>query len=125
MSAAIDYRKLFNARARTARIRLSGKRDIWFLASPPPRPKGRVLYKQPIGPALPPSIGETLILQFCADRGVPLIDITARRRDAETMRIRREVVWKLRRETGLSAAAIGRLIKRDHTTVLDILARQP
>jgi chromosomal replication initiation ATPase DnaA len=62
---------------------------------------------------------EALLEQFCAETGYTVEAIRAPRRTAHVLRARRFVAMSLRRE-GLSYPEIGKLIGRDHTSVMNL-----
>ena len=61
----------------------------------------------------------TIIQRACAARGVALTWLLGGRRWASLSRLRREVMWLLRRLTSLSLQEIARALKlRNHTSVM-------
>jgi hypothetical protein len=83
-------------------------------------------HEQPIGPrpvrdwlwigGLAPS--KRIMKEVCEKYGVRLADLKSCRRTRNLVIPRHEVSYRLRMETGLSMPAIGRLLDRDHTTIL-------
>ncbi len=50
--------------------------------------------------------------------GTTVVNILSERRDEDTVCARQEVMWRCCHETPLSLAAIGRILRRDHSSVL-------
>jgi hypothetical protein len=131
MSAAIDYRRLFNERALAARERMlaAGQRkafvrDVLELASPPPAEKWRVIYRLPIGPSRPRPTAQQVIRGFCYAKNVSVTELFSNRRTHAIVLLRHELFWTLREQTTLSLPQIGRAMGgRDHTTVLHGIRR--
>lgn len=63
--------------------------------------------------------GRDLLHKILAERGVSLVDLLSERRNRYLVAVRHEVMWRLRRETSMSMPEIGRLMGRDHTSVLN------
>ena len=81
------------------------KRDILYVSSGDPRSFQ--------------STREQIARDVCSKHGVSWCDIVSDRRPKEIIEARQEIMWRLSRETGMAAAAIGRFLgNRDHTTVL-------
>lgn len=55
--------------------------------------------------------------QACAETGQPIPEIMGKSRKAELCRVR-ERIWLRAHEAGFSSAQIGRVFKRDHTSIL-------
>jgi hypothetical protein len=62
-----------------------------------------------------------IILDVCNCRLVKVSDVLSRKRTARVVRCRWEIIRRLRYELKLSLPQIGRIIHRDHTTVLHAL----
>src|SRR3990167_9752295 len=75
--------------------------------------------KRATRPALA-SMGDAtkVLVETAAYTGVPVTEITGRRRDAATSQARQVVMYLMVTDCGLSTPAVGRLIGRDHTTVV-------
>ena len=57
----------------------------------------------------------------CVKAGVTMADVRGKRRRSRIVAIRRRIARRLRNETLLTYPAIGRVINRNHTTVLSLL----
>jgi chromosomal replication initiation ATPase DnaA len=57
----------------------------------------------------------------CARAGVTMADVRGKRRRDRIVAIRRAIARRLRNETLLTYPEIGRVINRDHSTVLSLL----
>jgi len=98
----------------------------------------RQIYLEPIGPQMPERIKKArediakeqsrsllhrnhtreILLEVCAEFDVSLFDILSPRRDAPTTRARMKAYYRLKNETTWSLPQIGRLMRKDHTSVL-------
>lgn len=65
--------------------------------------------------------GEAIIAEMCAAAGVPAWRVRSIQRKADVVQLRREIVRRLRFEVCLKWADIGRLINRDHASVICII----
>lgn len=61
--------------------------------------------------------------EVCAELGVSMLDLKSGRQDRKTVSARHMVIALARDITHLSLGQIGRFVSRDHTTVLNSLAR--
>jgi chromosomal replication initiation ATPase DnaA len=61
---------------------------------------------------------DEIIRQVCDKHGTTRKQIIGPRRTAVIVRARQEVYYRTSRETMMSLLAIGRLLNRDHTTIL-------
>ena len=59
-----------------------------------------------------------IIEEVCRERDVPVEDILGDSRLRTITRARQECYHRIRRDTDLSLAQIGRIFKRDHTTII-------
>jgi hypothetical protein len=80
------------------------KRDIFHVAT------------DPVAKYMP--AGLKIIDEVCELRNIDRLDLLSKRRTAKLVRVRQEVCYRLRNETMLSTLSIGRLINRDHTSVI-------
>lgn len=62
--------------------------------------------------------GREIVAELARERQVPLNTLLSQRRLKELVAVRHEAMWRLYEETSLSLPQIGRLMKRDHTTVI-------
>lgn len=62
--------------------------------------------------------GLAIMREVCAKYGVTLKDVLSRRRTGKIALPRQEIMWRLRHETPASLPQIGRMLHRDHTSVL-------
>lgn len=60
---------------------------------------------------------EKIIEDICEKYGVKKQHLLSRRRDAELVKIKKLTYWTLR-QAGLSLPKIGKLMNKDHSTVL-------
>ena len=56
--------------------------------------------------------------EVCAEFGVSIKEVKSHRRDKYLVIPRRKLAWRLKRETSMTIAQIGRVLCRDHTTVI-------
>ncbi len=59
-----------------------------------------------------------IIADHSLRNGVTVADLKSPKRKRPIVHIRQDLMLRLRRETGHSFSAIGRMLNRDHTTVL-------
>jgi hypothetical protein len=103
----------------------------------------RQIYLCPIGPVMPMSIkmyredvakqasnrlmartnARKILEQICAEFDISMNDLLSPRRDKLATSARKAAYWRLKNETQWSLPQIGRLMKKDHTTVLHGLIR--
>jgi chromosomal replication initiation ATPase DnaA len=62
--------------------------------------------------------GRKIIDEVCKARRISENDLLSRRRTDEYVRVRHEICYRLKRETSLSLPQIGRMLNRDHTSVI-------
>lgn len=74
-------------------------------------------------PPMPPVFPRRIIAEVAAAHGMKPKDILGRRRSKPFVTARHAVICALADNTGLSLAGIGRLINKDHTTVLHALRK--
>lgn len=67
--------------------------------------------------------GPEIIAEVCDHHGVAVKELLSCRRDAFLVRAREEACWRLRDETAMTYPAIGRLLNRDHTSVIAAVRR--
>ena len=65
----------------------------------------------------------SILQDVCAAYHLSIQQLMSDRRDANTLKARYEAIARLWNETSLTKAAIGRLLNRDHTTVIYALER--
>jgi len=104
------------------------------LYSPPPR---RVIVVPPAPPPAPPQqhvtftapiieIGTSwrdIAVEVCVERGVTLPQVLSTSREGRLVLARHEICYRLRYELGLTLPVIGRLMRRDQSTVGDGIRR--
>jgi chromosomal replication initiation ATPase DnaA len=61
--------------------------------------------------------GLKIMREVCEKHGVAVSDIVSRRRTKDLVLPRHEIMWRIRHETPASLPQIGRLMRRDHTSV--------
>lgn len=61
--------------------------------------------------------------EVCAKHNVTMPQLMGQRRCAEFVDARWEVAWRLDRELGYSLPMIGKVLSKDHTTVINMLRR--
>jgi len=103
----------------------------------------RQIYLRPIGPVMPMSIrmyreeaakqasnrlmartnARKVLEDVCAQFNISMNDLLSPRRDKRATSARKTAYWRLKNETQWSLPQIGRLMKKDHTTVLHGLIR--
>lgn len=69
---------------------------------------------------IPPSVARSILEDVSLQTGIAYYDIMSRSRRAEFVRARRKIYVRLR-AVGASYSEIGRLMRRDHTTVMHAL----
>jgi len=67
----------------------------------------------------PASRIEGIVREVCVARGVRRDELFSRRKEDRIAHARHEVCWRARNETSLSYPQIGKLLGRDHTTVMN------
>lgn len=68
----------------------------------------------------PKPTGRTLAKALAAEMGVAWDEMIGRKRHHEIVRLRQIAQWILIHETKLSLTQIGRLVARDHTTIIHV-----
>ena len=105
------------------------KRDWIFLTGEPLillfKNRGRTIYESPAGPPKPNPylMGKYIRDQICRMRGISLDEIRGERKTRRLFIPRQEICYRVYANTGLSWTQIGRLINRDHTTVIHSVRR--
>lgn len=135
MHGDINFAESLRANYKLARARLCagaaknervGACEVWQL-----------IYPFPIGPVNDASVnqfdgiptvlknhGRRIIAEFCAEKGVDLVELVSHRRFPKLVSLRHELMWRLRTRTAWSLHKIGQAIGgRDHTTVLHGIRR--
>lgn len=64
-----------------------------------------------------PTVQE-ILAEVAKKYGVTVLELVGDRRDRMIVRARQEAMWRCSKETGKSGAAIARLMRRDHTSVI-------
>jgi chromosomal replication initiation ATPase DnaA len=82
------------------------------------KPLAMHLYTAPIGPPSPPRNVREYITLECYASGVSVSEVYGRSRKAEIVRIRQRAMHYAVKRLGMSMPKVGRILKRDHTTVL-------
>lgn len=67
--------------------------------------------------------GQKIIAEVCEEFKVSQIDLLSKRRTADLVAPRFKVAYRLKTETLMSLAGIGRLLNRDHTSIIHALRR--
>lgn len=67
--------------------------------------------------------GQKIIAEVCEEFKVSQLDLLSKRRTADLVKPRFRVAYRLKTETLLSLAGIGRLLNRDHTSIIHALRR--
>lgn len=89
------------------------------------------IYEHPIGPVIPPGVrrrvlAREIISAICETHGVSVDQVLGDSHKPHLVRIRAIIAHVLHGERGLSKAAIGRLMDRDHTSIINLLrTRKP
>ena len=69
-------------------------------------------------PLFSPFPGRTIVREVAQKHGLSPLDLSGPRRLAPVVVARQEAMWRMRRETRLSFPQIGRIVGRDHSTVI-------
>jgi hypothetical protein len=103
----------------------------------------RQIYMQPIGPVMPLWVkhyreqqakhtserlmartnARKILEEICEEFEISMNDLMSPRRDTLATSARKKAYWRLKNETHWSLPQIGRLMKKDHTTVLHGILR--
>ena len=78
--------------------------------------KYRVVVDSEVKPSVP--TGKRIIRECAAEVGLTVNDMRSKGRVRPLARARQYAMWRIAKETSLSLPQIGRLLCRDHTTVL-------
>ncbi len=73
--------------------------------------------------AMPKTAAQQILARACATFDMALSDLRSRCRDRRHVEARQYAAVRLRSELGLSNAVIGRLINRDHASVVHLRQR--
>lgn len=84
----------------------------------PPKPPMPTIYTVPAGPPLPPRTVREYIKLECYASGVSVGEVYGKTRTAEIVRIRQRAMHYAVKRLGMPLTKVGRILKRDHTTVL-------
>jgi hypothetical protein len=78
----------------------------------------RIIACEEVEQPKPKRAWKDIVAEVAEQHKVTVLDIMSARRNRTIVAARQEAMYRLRHETPLSSAQIGRLLKRDHTTVL-------
>lgn len=98
------------------------RRD-WLLIRPAKIMRGGASGDVPKEVLVPLPLWVPISREVCREFGVTMAEIKSPRRDKRLVIPRQKIAWRLKRETPMTVAAIGKVINRDHTTVLYSVAR--
>lgn len=85
----------------------------------PPKPSTKpTIYTAPAGPPLPPRTVREYITLECYTSGVSVGEVYGKSRRIELVRIRQRAMHYAVKRLGMPLTKVGRILNRDHTTVL-------